>query len=86
MRHEKRPKVRDLRPWQSNDDNVLVLDVIGDVDRFRIRESLEEGGGGKAVAGGDVGGSRGASVEGRGSKSSDRGGSGQEGGSNLHGC
>ena len=70
---------------KANDDHVLSLGVLGDVDGLRVREVLEELGGGELVTGGDVKGGRGAGVRHRGRESG--GAAGQSGGKEeLHGC
>lgn len=70
---------------KANDDHVLSLGVLGDVDGLRVREVLEELGGGELVTGGDVKGGRGAGVRHRGRESG--GATGQSGGKEeLHGC
>lgn len=70
---------------KANDDHVLSLGVLGDVDGLRVREALEELGGGELVTGGDVEGSGGAGVRHRGRESG--GAAGQSGGKEeLHGC
>ena len=73
-------------PGEANDDHVLILDIFGDVDSFRIGEPLEKSGRGQFVTNSDVGSSGEACVEAGGSKSSYRcGKSCQDGGSDLHG-
>lgn len=70
---------------KANDDHVLSLGVLGDVDGLRVREALEELGGGELVTGGDVEGSGGAGIRHRGRESG--GAAGQSGGKEeLHGC
>jgi hypothetical protein len=69
---------------KANDDHVLALGVLGDVDALRVREALEELGGGKLVTGGDVEGGGGAGVRHGGREGG--GAAGQSGGEEeLHG-
>ena len=70
---------------EPHDDDILAFHVIRNINLLRVWESLEERGRRERIAFGDVGGSGEASVECRGSESSDRSSGSQEGGSDLHG-
>jgi len=72
-------------PWKTNDDHALVLDVIGNIDLFRIGESLKEFNGWDFVANGNISGRGTTSNMSSGSKGADRRNGQKEGSGNLHG-